>query len=443
MGVLEEPIDWKINVGKSLAAFDARYHVTVPENAAFTRPYFSRPDIEQPYYDILDNRFLNRPLSPYPFTAWAELTFQGANIRIGEYVQSVKRITGEGTVYEPLVIAPALSVSISQPAGIVPLSAKSFSVSAVVHSNVKGPAEGTLRLDLPSGWSSEPNQSHFNLAADGSDQTFTFDVTPSHLDTQVHVVTAVAEYGGHSFKEGYTVTGYPGLRPYFLYRPASYKLSGVDVTVAPGLNVAYIMGSGDDVPSSLEHLGINVHFLSAADIASGDLTKFDAILLGVRTYAARPELSTYNSRLLDYVHNGGVVIVQYNTPEFDHNFGPYPYEMTSNPEEVTDEASEVKILDPSNPIFNWPNKISTKDFEGWVEERGSKWLKSWDPHYSALLETHDAGQPEQRGGLLYAKYGKGIYIYNAYAFYRELPEGVPGAYRIFANMISLAKNPQR
>jgi hypothetical protein len=178
-------------------------------------------------------------------------------------------------------------------------------------------------------------------------------------------------------------------------------------------------------------------------LASGDLSKFDVILLGVRTYAARDELRSNNSRLLDYVKNGGVVVVQYNTPEFDHNFGPYPYSMTSNPEEVTDEASKVSILKPENPIFNWPNRITEADFQGWVEERGSKWMKTWDPHYEALLETHDKDQEPQRGGLLYAKYGKGIYVYNAYAFYRQLPEGVPGAYRIFANIVSLPKNPSR
>jgi hypothetical protein len=142
------------------------------------------------------------------------------------------------------------------------------------------------------------------------------------------------------------------------------------------------------------------------------------------------------------VKNGGVVMVQYNTPEYDHNFGPYPYSMGNNPEEVTDEASKINILAPTNPLFAWPNQITEKDFAGWVEERGSKWLRTWDPQYEALLETHDAGQEPQKGGLLYARYGKGVYIYNAYAFYRQLPEGVPGAYRIFANMISLPKNPR-
>jgi len=422
---------------------EASFSITVPEDASYTRPYFSRPNIEQPYYDILDKRFLNLPLAPYPLAAWADFTFDGAPIRIGEYVQTVQRVTGEGSVYLPLAVGPAVSVSITPQAGIVPLTAKSFPVTAVVHSNVKGPAEGILKLDLPEGWRSDPATATFKTSADGQDASATFTVTPTNLSEKPYQITAVAQYNGHDYREGYVTTGYPTLRPYFLYRPATYRLTGVDVKVAPNLNVAYVMGSGDDVPASLEHLGIHVTFLGPVDIATGDLSKYDVILLGVRTYAVREDLSTYNQRLLDYVKGGGVVIVQYNTPEFDKNYGPYPYTMTANPEEVTDEDSQVRILQPSNPIFNWPNKISEADFRGWVEERGSKWMKSWDPRYQALLEAHDPGQPPQEGGLLYAKYGKGVYIYNAWAFYRQLPEGVPGAYRLFANMISLPKNPAR
>ena len=422
---------------------EAKFTITVPEHATYTRPYFTRPDIEQSYYDITDERFLNRPLAPYPLAAWANFDYDGVAIRIGQYVQTVRRITGEGSVLEPLVVAPAVSVAISPRRGIVPLTEKSFPVTAVVHSNVKGPAKGTVRLELPEGWHSQPTTADFATSDDGQDQSMTFQLTPAALSEKQYKITAEAEYGGNRYTEGYETAGYPGLRPYFLYRPATYQCSGVDVKVAPNLKVGYIMGSGDDVPSSLEHLGIHVSFLGPTDVATGDLSKYDVILLGVRTYAARDDLRTYNSRLLDYVKNGGVVIVQYNTPEFDRNYGPYLYTMTSNPEEVTDEASKVNILAPGNPVFNWPNKISEKDFGGWVEERGSKWMKSWDSHYEALLETHDEGQEPQKGGLLYAKYGKGIYIYNAYAFFRELPEGVPGAYRLFANMISLPKNPGR
>ncbi len=421
---------------------DLKFAVKVPDNAVFTRPYFTRPDIEQSYYDVKDEKYLNQPLAPYALVAWADFTYGGVPVRLGQYVQSVKRVTGLGTVLEPLVTGPAIGISISPRAGIVPLDAKSFEVTTVIHSNVKGAANGTVRLDLPAGWTSQPASAPFATVQDGDDRSLTFTVTPGKMAEKAYDITAVAESGGKQYREGYSVTGYTGLRPYFLYSSSTYKTTGVDVKMAPGLNVGYVTGSGDEVAASLEHLGIKVNFLSPADIASGDLRKFDAILLGVRTYAARPDVITYNNRLLEYVKNGGVVIVQYNTPEYDHNFGPYPYVMGSNPEEVTDEASKVQILAPSNPVFNWPNKITEKDFQGWVEERGSKWLKSWDSNYEALLETHDEGQEPQKGGLLYAKYGKGVYIYSAYAFYRQLPEGVPGAYRIFANMISLPKNPQ-
>ncbi|HEX4748151.1 MAG TPA: PIG-L family deacetylase [Bryobacteraceae bacterium] len=446
-----QPQSWPVSAINSTAGkqiqndqpLDIRFSVTVPNQVEFTRPYFTRPNIEQSYYDIRDERFLSRPLAPYPLAAWADFEFDGAPIRVGEYVQTVQRVTGEGAVYEPLAVGPAISVAIAPQAGIVPLDAKSFPVTAVVHSNVKGPAQGAVKLQLPPGWTSEPGTAKFSTAADGQDASATFTVSPGNLQAKPYEITAAGEYNGRSYTEGYATTGYPGLRPYFLYRPATYKLSGVDVKVAPDLNVGYVSGSGDDVPASLEHLGIHVRFLGPLEIATGDLSKFNVILLGVRTYAVREDLRTYNARLLDYVKNGGVVIVQYNTPEFDKNFGPYSYTMTSNPEEVTDEASEVRILQPPNPVFNWPNKISAADFSGWVEERGSKWMKSWDPHYEALLEAHDEGQAPQEGGLLYAKYGKGVYIYNAWAFYRQLPEGVPGAYRLFANLLSLPKNPNR
>jgi LmbE family N-acetylglucosaminyl deacetylase len=421
--------------------FDFKFTVKVPEDSGYTRPYFVRPGIEQSYYDIVDDRFLGNPLPPYPLAARAEFEFEGVPVRIEQYVQTVQRATGLGSVYEPLVVGPPISVAISPHAGIVPLDAKPFPVSVQLQSNVKGPAKGTVRLDLPPDWTAAPPKASFEIAGEGEKRTILFSVTPVNLAGKSYRITAVAEYGGKQYREGYTTAGYPGLRTSYLYREAAYRTSGVDVKVAPGLQVGYVMGSGDDVPASLEHFGIRVTALSPADLASGDLSRFDTIILGVRVYAARDDVRTNNGRLLDYVKNGGVLIVQYNTPEYDKNYGPYPYTMGDDPEEVTDEASTVAILRPDNPVFQWPNRITSKDFEGWVEERGSKWMRSWDPRWEALLETHDEGQAPQNGGLLYAKYGKGIYIYNAYAFYRELPEGVPGAYRIFANMVSLARDP--
>jgi LmbE family N-acetylglucosaminyl deacetylase len=440
--------DWGIKSSGNMTAdlgggkpVEARFDLVAPKDSVYTRPYFSRPDIERSYYDISDMRYLNRPLPPYPLAAWAEFQFQGVPIEVGEVVQTSKRVTGFGEVLEPLVIGPAISLNLSPRAGIVPLTSKSFELTATVHSNIKGSGGGKVKLDLPNGWTSRPAVAEFSTKSDGDETSLTFQVVPSGLTERSYQVKAVAEVNGEQYREGYELTGYPGLRPYYLYRPSVLRLSGVDVKVAENLRVGYIAGSGDDVPVSLEALGIHVNFLTANDVATAELAKFDAILMGVRAYAARNELKTYNSRLLDYVKNGGVLIVQYNTPEYDHNFGPYPYEMGQSPEEVTDEASKMDILQPRNPLFLWPNPITQRDFEGWVEERGSKFLKSWDSHYQALLSTQDEAQEPQKGGLLYARYGKGVYIYNAYAFYRQLPEGVPGAFRLFANMVSLPKNP--
>ncbi len=423
-------------------AADWRIRVTVPAGAGFTRPYFTRPNIEQTYYDLKVPEYLNRPLSPYPVSAWLDYTYDGANVRLGQVVQAVARVTGPGTVMNPLIVAPAVSVAMAPSAGVAPLDGKSFKLSATIHSNVKGPAEGKLRLDLPAGWKSAPATAAFTTAKDGDEQSLVFQVTPAKLEEKPYAITAVAEYGGREYKEGYRTVGYAGLRPYNLYRPSDYRTTGVNVKMAAGLKIGYIEGSGDDVPQALESLGVKVTFLTASDLAGGDLRKFDVIVLGVRAYAVREDLKTNNARLIDYVKAGGVAIVQYNTPEYDHNYGPYPYTMGGNPEEVTDEASAVQILNPRNPVFTWPNKITAKDFERWVEERGSKFLRAWDDHYEALLEMHDAGQEPQKGGLVYARYGKGVYIYNAYAFYRQLPEGVPGAFRIFANLLSLPRHPE-
>ncbi|MGA8072311.1 MAG: PIG-L family deacetylase [Candidatus Acidiferrales bacterium] len=448
--VLESPKDesWTIDPAtqtggtlKGNQSADVRFTVRAAANASFTRPYFTRPSIEQAYYDIQEPKYLSRPLSPYPLSARVQFVFDGVPFEMAQVVQSVERVTGPGAVLEPLIVAPAISVSISPQAGIVPLDSKSFEVTVNIHSNVKGPATGTVKLDLPEGWKAP--QEEFSTSKDGDDQALTFHVTPAGLIEKSYAITAVATYDGHEYKEGYHTIGYPGLRPYNLYRASTYRTTGTDVKVAPDLNIGYIVGAGDEIPQSLVNLGIAVHFLSAEDLAAGNLSKFDAIILGVRTYAVREDLKNYNARILDYVKNGGVVIVQYNTQEYDHNYGPFPYKMGQMAEEVTDENSRVEILAPANPVFTWPNKITTKDFENWVEERGSKFLDTWDSQYEPLLETHDPGQAPQKGGLVYAKYGKGVYIYNAYAFYRQMPEGVPGAYRIFANMVSLAKNPER
>jgi hypothetical protein len=183
-------------------------------------------------------------------------------------------------------------------------------------------------------------------------------------------------------------------------------------------------------------MGVHPQLLTDDEILHGDLSEYNAIVLGIRTYAARPALAAATQRLLGYAKNGGTVVVEYNSGEYDRDFGPYPYTLGRSPEKVVDEQSKVTILEPNNPLMTFPNKITEADFNGWVEERGHSFMQSWDPRYTALTETHDPGQDPQKGGLLYARYGKGAYIYVAYALYRQMTEGVPGAYRIFANLVS-------
>lgn len=412
-----------------------RVAAVVPEDAGFTEPYYSRPSIEQPYYDINDKQYTNLPNMPYPLAAQVAFQYRGVNLHLVQVVQTVKRVTGEGTVYEPLVVGPAISVTLAQNASVIPLGTASFPMAVTVHSNVKGPAHGTVQLNLPPGWTSSPAIAEFQTSRDGADVPLSFVVSPNGLAEKQYSVTAVASYGGKAFKRGYFVTGYTGLRPYYYYRDASLRTTGVDVKVAPGLTVGYVVGTGSSVPEALANLGVHVHFLTDDDLASGDLSRFGTIILGVRAYTARPALRTFNQRLLDFVRNGGNVVVQYQAPAYNHNYGPYPYTL-GNDVTVMDEHSNVKILEPNARIFNWPNKITDADFGGWVEERGHGFMGSWGPEYQALVEMHDPDQAPQRGGLLVAHYGKGVYVYAALAFYRQFIEGVPGAYRIFANLIS-------
>ncbi|WP_158792568.1 PIG-L family deacetylase [Granulicella sp. L60] len=418
-------------------ADDVRFTVKLPVDAKATRPPFSRPGIEQAYYDVADPAMRNASLPLPPLTAWVTVDYDGVGVRLGQVVQTLHRVTGQGTVYEPLVVAPAISVQVSPAAGVVPLTEKTLMMTAQVKSNVKGPAAGTVKLELPPGWTASPERGEFSLAKDGDSVEVPFVVTPEKISETAYTMTAVATYAGKDYREGYETVGYAGVLPANLYRPATYKARGVDVKVAPGLKVGYLPGTGDEVQASLENLGVHATTLTMDDVAGGKLSGYDVVVLGVRAYAAHPGLAAANGQLLKYARNGGVVIVQYNRGTFD--YGPYPYSLGEE-EKVVNEAAPVKLLMPESPALSWPNRITERDFDGWVEERGHSFMESWDPQYQALLETHDPGQDPQKGGLLVAKTGKGVYVYVAFALYRELPEGVPGAYRLFANLLSLGKS---
>jgi LmbE family N-acetylglucosaminyl deacetylase len=420
------------------------YALTVPTDAPPAQPYFTRPGIEQPYYDIADANLRGQSVSPYPLTAWATVKYNGVTITIGEVVQTAHHVNGQGTVYQPLAIVPAISVALAPSAGVIPLDAKTLTLTARVHNDAPNGGDGTVHLALPGGWSAEPSSAPFHFTRRNEEAAVEFTVTPKNLSAQSYTVSAVAESGNKTYTDGYTTVGYAGLMPTNLYRPATYKASGVDVHVAPGLRIAYLPGTGDDVPQSLTALGVNVHTLAIDELRNANLSQYDEIILGVRAANAHPELAQLQPRLNAYMEHGGVVIAQYNTAPFastaEHPLAPYPFALSGMAENVVEEHAAVNLLLPDHPLLSWPNKITTHDFDNWVEERGHSFLRTWDPHYDALTETHDDGQDPQRGGLLFARSGCGAYVYVAYALYRQLPEGVPGAYRLYANLLSLPKN---
>ncbi len=299
--------------------------------------------------------------------------------------------------------------------------------------HAQGAAEGTVRLELPAGWRAEPAEASFHLANAGDTEPIQFSVTAGATQEKAYTIQAVAHWDDHLYRTGWQSVGYSGLRPYNQYKPAELKTRRVDVKLAQGLRIGYVMGTGDLVPEAIEGMGATPHLLTAADLTSGDLSAWNVIVIGIRAYSARPELVAAQSRLTEFVRRGGTLIVQYQSGNFP---APFQLSMGRMPERVVDERAQVKLLDPGHPLLNWPNAITEADFGGWVEERGHSFLDSWDANYTALTETADPGQDPQRGGLLVAHPGKGTYIYVSYALYRQLPELVPGAYRLMANILS-------
>ena len=409
-----------------------------------TRPYFSRSSIAESRYAVDEPRSRHLPASAPAFFATAHYGVAGVALDIRVPVTRREAQLPYGYVMRELAIVPALALTVSPRMAIVPQTSASNTVRLQVEVTNNAPAgsKGELTLKLPPGWKSEPPSIPFSFARPGEKSRHQFSVAIPSIDNREYRIDAVATADGRSYQEGYDVIEHRDLETRYLYREAASRVRGIDVKIAPGLTVGYVMGVGDDVPAGIAQLGAQVRLLTEQDLAAADLAQFDAIMTGTRAYAVRDDLRTYNQRLLEYVKNGGNLIVLYNTPaEFDPNqFSPFPGQLPRDAEEVSEEDSPVEILAASRPEFTTPNAITRADFDGWVEQRGSKFFSEWDKAYTPMIETHDQGQPPQRGGWLTARYGQGHYTYFGYAFHRQLPYGVPGAYRLLANLLSLGKS---
>ena len=345
---------------------------------------------------------------------------------------------------EQVAIVPAVSVAIDPGNQVIAVDTRSpIKVAVKVSSNVDG-SGGTLKLQAPAGWTVSPAEQQVSDLNRGQEKNFEFQVTTSALkqgDVRLH---AVLQSNSKTYSEGYTLVTREDLGSFYYFEPATQHESIVDVKVPKDLKVGYIMGAGDDIPAVLQQIGMNVTLLPADKIAGADLSPFGTIVLGVRAYDTHKDLVTNNQKLLDFVSNGGTLIVQNNNSIGDFNsehLTPYPAELSRA--RVSVEEAPVQILAPDNPIFHYPNEIAQKDFDNWVQERGLYFMSSWDSKFTPLLSSHDPGEPDQKSGMLEAKYGKGTYIFTGYAFFRQLPAGVPGAVRLFVNLVSAGHEQQR
>jgi hypothetical protein len=375
----------------------------------------------------------------------AKYDVAGVPVEVRQVVRRREAKLPYGYEMRELGIVPAVALTVSPGNAIIPLAAatKKINVQVDVVNNVDGRHSGSVVLRLPAGWKSEPASHSFTFASAGERMVRRFDVTVPVLENRTYEISAIATAGGRDYSEGYDLIDHRDLETRYLYRPAVTTVRGVDVNVAPGLNVGYVMGVGDQVPAGIAQLGYTVTALAESDLAEGDLKRFDAIVTGTRAYAVRDDLRTYNQRLLDYAKDGGNLVILYNTQEFvPDRFAPFPAKLPPGAEEVSEEDSPVEILAAGHQVFNWPNKITKADFDGWVEQRGSKFFTEWDGAYTPMIATWDKGQTPQKGGWVIARYGSGTYTYFAYAFHRQLPYGVAGAYRLLANVLALGKSPK-
>jgi hypothetical protein len=288
---------------------------------------------------------------------------------------------------------------------------------------------------VPDGWQVIPKQKLFSFKEAGEKQQLSFNVKPLSkasmgiLEVQAHVDEKM-------YNQQIIAIAYDHIGKHSVLIPAQAKLVRLEINRVPR-KIGYIMGSGDDIPQALRQIGYTVDLLSDEDVALLDLTRYDVIICGVRAFNTRKSLQNGQDRLNAFVKQGGTWIVQHNT-RFGFQaaqIGPYPFKATGR-DRISQEEAPLQILMPEHPIFNYPNKITSRDFEGWVQERGLYFADSWEGKLYPLLAGKDTGEPAKLGGLLYARYGKGIFIYTAYSWFRQLPAGVPGAYRLFVNMIS-------
>jgi hypothetical protein len=422
----------------------AQYRVTVPGDAQPTQPYFLRQPRTGDAYAWSTDMPRTRPFDAPLLTASVAVVSEGVPFTLSRPVQYrfADRVRGE--LRRDVETVPSLSVGLDSNLLIYSTTGAARTERLVVTARSFSPraVAGTLRLRLPEGWTATPAAVPFMLTASGEVTSTSFGVTPPRQRAAGSVtVRAEAEVDGRVFSQDVQTIAYPHIQTHRLLAPATATARLFDLVIAP-VRVGYVMGSGDEVPDALRRMGVDVTIIDASLLTTGDLSRFDTLVVGVRASEARPDFISNQARLRAYMEQGGTLIVQYQQTDYvDRGLPPYPVQSQGN-SRVTDETAAVRLLQPDHPLFIFPNRITAADFDGWVQERNLyAFGGTLDGRYVPLLESADAGEPPQRGGEVYAPVGKGHYVYTSYAWFRQLRAGVPGAYRQFANLISLPKAP--
>jgi LmbE family N-acetylglucosaminyl deacetylase len=411
---------------------NAQLKYTVPAGQPYSQPFWLREPKDGDTYTISDQRLIGLPDDPPLLNLRFGIEAGGMAFDLVRPVRHryVDRVDGEQT--RALTVVPPVALNLPQDVVLFP-NGDARKVEIEVRATVPKMA-GIVRLTPGEGWSANPVSRAFEQEQAGLEEPLTFQVKPVQGPDHPAQLRAVARVGDHDFGVGMLVISHPPLPPLTVFPPAVVKLVRADVRVTAH-KIGYVMGAGDEMPDAIRQLGCEVTLLSDSDLEQRDLSAFDAIVTGVRAYNTRANLRANLPRLLAYVQNGGTLIDQYNVT--DGNLvpmGPYPFKVGHD--RVTVEEAPVTFANPASPLLRTPNEITQKDFEGWIQERGLYFASEWDPRYQTVLESHDPTEKPLAGGMLYVRYGKGVYIFSGYSWFRELPAGVPGAYRLFANMLS-------
>ncbi|MSR23401.1 MAG: PIG-L family deacetylase [Gemmatimonadetes bacterium] len=418
------------------------FKALLPATAELSRLYFLAAPQNGDMYRWPENpSVVVHPGNPAPITARVSLRWDGSSPVVVErnanYV-GVNRTTGEFRV--PVYVLPRVAVALNRSSMAWPVGEAGPREISVRVSDLAGSGvDGELRLQPPSGWTVSPEQQSVRLAEGDGEAVFRFQLRPGpEVSEGVVTFRAVLSSGGREFDEGVTMIDYPHVDPTPLFQPATLEISYFPVQVAIGSRIGYVEGPGDDGLEALRDLGLEVQPLGPDELRSGPLDGFDAIVLGIRAYETRTDLAAANERILAFARQGGTVVVQYNKYEYpDGDFAPFPVTMSRPHDRVTDPNAIVTFLVPSHPALTSPNRLGEGDFRGWAHERGLYFLNRWDDRYTPLLRMADAGEAPNDGSLVVAKVGDGAYVYTGLALFRQIPEGVPGVFRILANLVSL------